>query len=195
MDLTLILPIIHAVLLIWITLWKTSENYCNRNQCEIPKEKEIISLAYYEMERGNFDVSLLLMAAAIELLVKNIVNSHFDRQRVARNIENMRKNPKTREKPTVIKYLIILTDKYPFINKLDIDIDKIETLFKARNKIVHEGEPYYFSRDGLTKIPVDYSHTNDFMQIVKDFIEVKASLILKIKLVKKVREHILFIYI
>ncbi|OGH99327.1 MAG: hypothetical protein A2104_01955 [Candidatus Melainabacteria bacterium GWF2_32_7] len=140
---------------------------------EILKEKEVIGLAFYEMESGNFDVAILLAAMAIEIPVKNLVNKYFDRNKVARIIDDMRKNPKTREKPTVIKYLTVLINKYPFIYGLKIDLEKIETLFKTRNKVVHEGEPYYCSRDGQTKVQVSYKEANNFMKLAKDFIEIK----------------------
>ena len=140
---------------------------------EILKEKEIIGLAFYEMESGNFDVAILLAAIAIEIPVKNLVNKYFDRNKAARIIEDMRRNPKTRDKPTVIKYLTVLANRYPFVYKLKIDLDQIEALFKERTKVVHEGEPYYFSRDGQIKIQVSYRETCGFLHLAKDFIEVK----------------------
>ena len=147
-------------------------NLFEDGQHELPKEKEIISLAFYEMESGNFDVAILLAAIAIEIPIKNLVNKYFDRHRAVRIIEDMKRNPKTREKPTVIKYLTVLMSKYSFIDKLDIDLEKIESLFKTRNKVVHEGEPYYLSRDGQVKIPVSYKETRGFMEMSKDFIEI-----------------------
>ena len=144
---------------------------------DIPQEKEIICLSYYEMKGGNFDVALLLATIAVELPIKNMVHMYFDRHKVCKIIDDMKRNPKMRDKPTIIKYWGILTEKYPFIRHMGIDIDKIETLIRARNKIAHEGEPYYFSKDGQMKIYVDYRETLRFVEMVKDFTEVKIPLI------------------
>lgn len=148
-------------------------NLFQQGEHEILKEKEIISLSFYEMESGNFDVAILLAAISIEIPIKNLVNNHFDRNKVEKIIEDLRRNPKTREKPTVIKYLTILINKYPFVSTLKIDQEKIEALFKTRNKVVHEGEPYYFTKDGKTKIHVNYRETRKFLELARDFIEIK----------------------
>lgn len=148
-------------------------NLFQQGEHEIPKEKEIMSLAFYEMESGNFDVAILLAAIAIEIPIKNLVNRYFDRNRAVRIIEDMKRNPKTREKPTVIKYLTVLMNKYSFIDDFNIDLEKIESLFKTRNKVVHEGETYYFSKDGQTKIEVSYKETRSFMELAREFIEIK----------------------
>lgn len=139
----------------------------------IPREKELIHLAHYEMQGGNTEVAILLAAIAIESPVKNIMHNYFNEDMINCILKRTKNDYKLREKPKVIKYITVILEKYPETRNIGIDLEKIEDLFKIRNKIAHEGECYYFAKDGKTKIQVKYPDIREFMKFTRDFIETK----------------------
>ncbi len=137
---------------------------------EIYTPRELLLLADYERKINRYKLALLLMAMAVEISAKLVIeiygeqiHKYFLSKKVEISIFNLIKD---------VMPDIISNNDFNSLDKLNVKLDLLEQLFMIRNKIAHEGKTYY-QKNEKKRFIENESEILDYFKFSQDFVDNK----------------------